>query len=59
VTMAHDRPVKHVIVTVVVAVVLAIVFMFVVMSLVFSGWGDRTPGGSPSAMSGLIVSWAP
>jgi len=57
--MAHDRPVKHVIVTVVVAAVLAIVFMFVLLSLVFSGWGDRTPGGSPSAMSGPIVSWVP
>jgi hypothetical protein len=57
--MAHDRPVKHVIVTVVVAAVLAIVFMFVLLSLVFSGWGDRSPRGSPSAMSGPIVSWAP
>jgi hypothetical protein len=57
--MAHDRPVKDVIVTVVVAVVLAIVFMFVLLSLVFSGWGDRSPGGSPSAMNGPIVSRAP
>jgi hypothetical protein len=43
--MAHDRPVKDVIVTVVVAVVLAIVFMVVLLSLVFSGWGGRSPGG--------------
>jgi len=57
--MAHDRPVKDVIVTVGVAVVLAIAFMFVLLSLVFSGWGDRSPRGSPSAMSGPIVSWAP
>jgi len=56
--MPHDRPVKDVIVTVIAAVVLAIVFMFVLLSLVFSGWGDRSPQGSPSAMSAPIVSWA-
>jgi hypothetical protein len=48
---------KDVIVTVVAAIVLAIVFMYVLLSFAFSGWGDRSPQGSPTAISGRVLSW--
>jgi hypothetical protein len=41
-----------VIVTVVVAIVLALVFMYLLLSFAFSGWGDRSPQASTSAISG-------
>lgn len=52
-TKAHDRPVRDGIVTVVVAIVLALLFMYLVLSFAFSGWGDRSPQGSISAISGF------
>jgi len=48
---------KDVIVTVVAAIALALVFVYVLLSFAFSGWGDRSPQGSPAATSGRILWW--
>jgi hypothetical protein len=52
---AHDGPVKDVVLTVFVAIVLALLFMYLLLSLVASGWGDRSPQASISAMSGSSI----
>lgn len=42
---------RDVILTVIAAIVFGVVCMYVLLSLAFSGWGDRSPQPSASAIS--------
>lgn len=47
----HDPRMRDVILTVIAAIVFGVVCMYVLLSLAFSGWGDRSPQPSASAIS--------